>query len=676
MASDTAFLLMHLDDPLEVPPVHAHEREEEGDDERSDDDAEETEHLQAAEQREEDEPGVHLHLAAQEQGLSHVLPADDEDEAPGREHDGGRHVAGRSEQEDRGDPDDRGPYHRHEGGDGGEEPEEERVWDARDREAYRGQDPLPEGRDDGSDHGGIGDFTELRQELAGLARLQRRHRPQPLDEARPFEKQEVERDEHHHRVERGPAGARQHLRRRRADLLADPGDPFLDLLALEVDDAQGAVDGGLRPRRKLARLEVRDIGDAELAVEVVETDERLADREGGDAGERQDNGEEHRQREERRRELAPSAQESGRAQERPLENGGEHYREEERRPERPDHQNEKRGGDQDEHAEGDPRLARFGPDGGLVQGLGRMLAVERRLDERFFHASQVATERAAGSLSAASDRQLRRDHHLDPRPRLAERRLHLRRRVAPREGETEIARPFRKRNDLLVQVGRDHDVLDPGDALRRLDSADFLQHAAPADRQHEDARWATFALSRESRGGIDRVAEQKLFERDAHPETERPPAQPANGASGHLQDPGTVGSEPQLGVHRAVHEPEGAGRLLYRGRAGRLQRLRMAGGRHVQGLFEVGAVERVRLVEEREDGEVASGEQALDGNLRSRQELLDQDPGGFGIAPCADLRRAKEVRHPRERDVESRTVVGADDSAARGKRQRLHDARV
>src|SRR3954467_9145788 len=147
MASDTAFLLMHLDDPLEVPPVHAHEREEEGDDQRADDDAEETEHLQAPEQRKEDEPGVHLHLAAEEQRFSDVLPADDEDEAPGREHDGGRHVAGRSEQEDRRDPDDRRTDHGYERGDGGEEPEEERVRDASDRETYRGQDPLTEGRD-------------------------------------------------------------------------------------------------------------------------------------------------------------------------------------------------------------------------------------------------------------------------------------------------------------------------------------------------------------------------------------------------------------------------------------------------------------------------------------------------------------------------------------------------
>src|SRR5207253_7134114 len=54
-------------------------------------------------------------------------------------------------------------------------------------------------------------------------------------------------------------------------------------------------------------------------------------------------------------------------------------------------------------------------------------------------------------------------------------------------------------------------------------------------------------------------------------------------------------------------------------------------GRDVNGFLEVGAVERIGLVEQRQRRQCAVDEQALQGHFETRNELLDQDLAGAGI---------------------------------------------
>ncbi len=114
------------------------------------------------------------------------------------------------------------------------------------------------------------------------------------------------------------------------------------------------------------------------------------------------------------------------------------------------------------------------------------------------------------------------------------------------------------------------------------------------------------------------VAEDQLLERDAGAESEGPAAQPADRAGGDLQDPGAAVVDPELGVDRALGQADrrrgGRGRPLDQGQALRRQPRRG----HVDRLGEVRPVQRVRLVEDRQDLEPAVPEQALDGDLQPR----------------------------------------------------------
>src|SRR2546427_12642948 len=75
------------------------------------DDAEQPEHRDAPEQREEHESGVHFHLPSHRERLDHVVRERQQHPAPDADEDGRRHVACEPEQDRRRDPDDRGPDH-------------------------------------------------------------------------------------------------------------------------------------------------------------------------------------------------------------------------------------------------------------------------------------------------------------------------------------------------------------------------------------------------------------------------------------------------------------------------------------------------------------------------------------------------------------------------------------
>ena len=86
------------------------------------------------------------------------------------------------------------------------------------------------------------------------------------------------------------------------------------------------------------------------------------------------------------------------------------------------------------------------------------------------------------------------------------------------------------------------------------------------------------------------------------------------------------------------------------------------GWRHVDRLLEVRAGRRVGLVEHREDLELAAAQQPLDRDLRTGDELLDEE-----------RRVSRDLGGTLRRGSRARRVVGADDAAARGEPDRLDD---
>ncbi len=101
----------------------------------------------------------------------------------------------------------------------------------------------------------------------------------------------------------------------------------------------------------------------------------------------------------------------------------------------------------------------------------------------------------------------------------------------------------------------------------------------------------------------------------------------------------------------------------------------MARGRDVQGLLEVGAVERVGLVEERQHLELAAAQDALERHLGTGNELLDADAMSRGIADRTQLGSVEQRRNAAPGDGEGGWVIGANHAPTGGEQQRFEHAR-
>src|SRR5439155_1142528 len=137
-----------------------------------------------------------------------------------------------------------------------------------------------------------------------------------------------------------------------------------------------------------------------------------------------------------------------------------------------------------------------------------------------------------------------------------ERGLGLVGRSAAGEDEAEILGALGQRHDPLAPVHRNGDVLDAGHRARLIEAFDALQDAAVRDGNHHDAGGGTLALQGRD-GPAQSMAQDDLLERHARAEAQGPRAQPADGARGQLDEPGTRVVDAQLGVHGAVGEAEG-----------------------------------------------------------------------------------------------------------------------
>ena len=103
----------------------------------------------------------------------------------------------------------------------------------------------------------------------------------------------------------------------------------------------------------------------------------------------------------------------------------------------------------------------------------------------------------------------------------------------------------------------------------------------------------------------------------------RPPIERAASSSTQARSP----SQAQLGVHRPLAQPEGAGRIGGQ-RLDPAQGLgRKPGRRHVERLLEVRPLERIGLVEDRQHLELAGSHERLDGDLDAGHVASRPGPG-------------------------------------------------
>src|SRR3954469_13578538 len=236
--------------------------------------------------------------------------------------------------------------------------------------------------------------------------------------------------------------------------------------------------------------------------------------------------------------------------------------------------------------------------------------------------------------------------------------------MALREHEAEIAVALRQRDDGTPSRDR---YLESGDSLSRarlLHAGNVLEDPLLRYRQHHHAGGhvlAAHVVEREA----ESVPQDQLLERHAEAEPEAARAEPADRARGELEHPRRR-AEAQLRVDRAFGEAERPRRV-----AGQAMDLfddlwRLARRSDVDRLLEVGAVERVWLVEDREHLEPAVLEQPFDRHLVALGEALHEELGALVAEDRADALRCAGGLLGR---------VRTNHALAAGARERLEDAR-
>ncbi len=179
----------------------------------------------------------------------------------------------------------------------------------------------------------------------------------------------------------------------------------------------------------------------------------------------------------------------------------------------------------------------------------------------------------------------------------------------------------------------------PSTAPRVVHTVDrFEQTASVSDRDHHHARCPLHSLEVDDLAARAHDAgsppQARCRRRTAASREHRPPIDRA--ATSRTN--GRPSGEPNFGVDRPLDETDGAARVgdCVADRCSRL--CGQARRSDVDRLLEVRALERIRLVEDREDLERALPQQPLDGNLGPRDVTLDEDgsasspPSGAMIA--------------------------------------------
>lgn len=208
------------------------------------------------------------------------------------------------------------------------------------------------------------------------------------------------------------------------------------------------------------------------------------------------------------------------------------------------------------------------------------------------------------------------------------------------------------------------------------DAVDPEEASSRRDREHHDA--GGFGLASAFFDfDSDSVSEDDLFERVVRGKAQRLRALPADRASSCFEDDDSRREicsrrrKARFGMDRPVDEADSPTRIRDDA-AGRVEdRILVARRGHVHRLFEIGAVQRIRLVENGEHLEIAVNEERFDCDLITRHELFDQQRL-VGSAP----RLGGDGANGRGGAACLVSVVDAHDAPARRERGRFHYCRV
>ncbi len=256
--------------------------------------------------------------------------------------------------------------------------------------------------------------------------------------------------------------------------------------------------------------------------------------------------------------------------------------------------------------------------------------------------------------------------------------FHLCRLVRTREDEARIARALGQRQEPLVWLRGDSDLLDALDGESIGEAVDPTEDAGRRHRDHHHTCRPHLARPPDD-VLADGEAHEQLLERagDAirRQEPQHPRAKAANRPGRRLQHEDAPVVDPTLGVDRAVPQANSPHRPFRRIHDGLLNVARGPGWRDVNRLLEEGAHERVGLVEKRQHSQAPVVHQSLDGELGPGQVSLDLHRVRRRVAQRAHLPVTEQAPHPLERLDERGWIVRPHDAAAGRQRQRLQHAR-
>ena len=153
-------------------------------------------------------------------------------------------------------------------------------------------------------------------------------------------------------------------------------------------------------------------------------------------------------------------------------------------------------------------------------------------------------------------------------------------------------------------------------------------------------------------------------------------AQAADGTGRDFKWPDAVVVDAEFGVKGAVREADGTDGVCGATLDGAVLLGGQARGGDVDRFFEVRTFQRIGLIENGEDAKVAVGEQAFDGDLCAGKVTFDDDLVEMRLAGGGDFGSGEETAYSLDGGEELGAIVGADDTLAGGKRERLEDARI
>src|SRR6266581_8607336 len=200
-------------------------------------------------------------------------------------------------------------------------------------------------------------------------------------------------------------------------------------------------------------------------------------------------------------------------------------------------------------------------------------------------------------------------------------------------------------------------------------SRDVFQNSAFGNRNHHDAGGDTLARRIPS-GEFQRVTEKQLFQPDGFtfPIKGKPQgagAETADRPRRYLQCPHAIVVDTKLRMDWTMRQAQRSGRLPRAFLDGVLRGFGKSRRCDVDRFFEVWTLERIGLIEDRQNAEDAIGKKSFDRNFLTRNVTFDEHLIEIRLASGKNLRGFKQAPDARSRREKLLTIVGAHNALTR-----------